>query len=86
MEFQNDAEIKDRGETTIVTASFHSNLTNGGAYDTMWTYDSNTNSYFRKVGGKADVDQETNTQVRAKNVVIQEVGFINTGDDKHTLS
>ena len=78
--FKSDAAISDRGEEKTISAIFHERLDNGGAYDTTWTYDNNTNSYFRKVGGLADVDQETNTQVRAKNVVIQEVDMINTFD------
>ena len=83
--FKNDADISNRGEKTTVNIIFHQRLSNDGYYDTTWIYDENTNSYFRKVGGQADLDQETNTQVRAKNVVIQEVKMIQTGDDKGHL-
>ncbi len=59
----------------MVKTVFHMRLNNGGAYDAIWTYDKDTNSYFRKVGGILDVDQETGTQVSAKNVVIQKVNM-----------
>jgi hypothetical protein len=48
----------------------------------MWTYDPSTNSYFRKIGGQADMDAETNTQVNTKVVIIQEVRMVPSGDDK----
>lgn len=81
-EFKNDSDISSRGDGETVEVTFHTRLNNGGLYDAIWTYDATTNSYFRKVGGQADMDQETSTQVSAKNVVIQEVEMINTGDDK----
>ncbi len=84
-EFKRDANIQDRGEKTVVKTIFHTRLTNGFLYDALWTYDSSTNSYFRKIGGQADMDQETNTQVSAKVVIIQEVKVIQSGDDKGRL-
>lgn len=72
-EFKNDASMDDRGEKTVVKTVFHMRLNNSGAYDTIWTYDRDTNTYLRKIGGKVDIDQETGTQVNAKNVVIQKV-------------
>jgi hypothetical protein len=81
-EFKNDSDISLRGDGETVEVTFHTRLNNGELYDAIWTYDATTNSYFRKVGGQADMDQETSTQVSAKNVVIQEVEMINTGDDK----
>ncbi len=72
-EFKNDADVKERGEKTVVKTVLHMRLNNRGAYDAIWTYDSQTNSYFRKIGGNIDIDQETGTQVSAKNIVIQRV-------------
>lgn len=80
--FKRDAELAGRGEKTVVKTIFHTSLSNGGKYDAIWTYDKDTNRYFRKIGGQADIDQETNTQVSAKNVVIQEVKMNYTGDSK----
>lgn len=81
-QFKRDANIEDRGKKTVVKTVFHKRLNNGGLYDATWTYDPVTNSYFRKVGGKVDIDQESNTQVYAKNVVIQEVKMVSAGDSK----
>ena len=80
--FKADAEISKRGEKTQVKLIFHQRLNNSGLYDVIWTYDKSTNTYLRNVGGQADIDQETNTQVYAKNIVIQEVSMIQSGDDK----
>ncbi|MHC1716436.1 MAG: DUF3048 domain-containing protein [Candidatus Dojkabacteria bacterium] len=80
-QFKRDANIEDRGKKTVVKTVFNARLNNGGLYDAMWTYDATTNSYFRKVGGQADMDQESNTQVYAKNVVIQEVKMVSAGDN-----
>lgn len=79
-EFKNDAEVKDRGTKTVAKTVFHMRLNNHGAYDGIWTYDSQTNSYFRKIGGSIDVDQETGTQVTAKNIVIQRVRMYGSSD------
>lgn len=80
LEFKNDADMKDRGKKTVAKIVFHMRINNGGAYDVIWTYDQDTNTYYRKVGGKADIDQETNTQVTAKNVVIQKVKMSASSD------
>jgi len=72
-EFKNDASMDERGEKTVAKTVFHMRLNNSGAYDTIWTYDRDTNTYLRKIGGKVDIDQETGTQVNAKNIVIQKV-------------
>lgn len=82
LNFKRDASIEDRGTKTVVRTVFHTSLVNNNLYDAMWTYDPSTNSYFRKVGGQADMDTETNTQVNAKVVIIQEVRMISAGDDK----
>jgi len=85
LEFKRDAEPEDRGEKTHIKTAFHTRLANNGMYDSEWTYDSSTNSYLRKVGGKADMDATTNTQISAKTVVIQEVRVVPSGDDKGRL-
>lgn len=85
LEFKRDAAIEERGDKTIVKTVFHTRLTNDNLYDALWTYDPSTNSYFRKVGGQADMDAETNTQVNAKVVIIQEIKVVPSGDDKGRL-
>ncbi len=80
LEFKNDADMADRGKKTVVKTVFHMRINNGGAYDAIWTYDQPTNTYFRKLGGRDDIDQETNTQVNAKNVVIQKVKMSASSD------
>lgn len=72
-EFKNDAKNEERGKKTMVKTVFHMRLNNSGKYDAIWTYDPDTNSYLRKIGGVIDADQETNSQVYAKNVIIQKV-------------
>jgi hypothetical protein len=85
LQFKRDADTEDRGEKTRVKTTFHTRLANNGLYDAEWVYDSSTNSYLRKVGGKADMDATTNTQISAKTVVIQEVKVVPSGDDKGRL-
>jgi len=83
--FKTDAEISKRGEKTQVELTFHTRLINSGLYNVIWTYDQATNTYLRKVGGQADIDQETNTQVYAKSIVVQEISMVQSGDDKGHL-
>lgn len=83
--FKADADISNRGEKTKVELTFHERLINSGLYNVIWTYDPDTNSYLRMVGGQADIDQETKTQVSAKNIVVQEVSMVQSGDDKGHL-
>lgn len=84
-EFKRDADVSERGEKTIVKTVFHTSLVNSGLYDAVWTYDSSTNSYLRRVGNQADMDAETSTQITAKVVVIQEVKIIPSGDSAGRL-
>jgi hypothetical protein len=44
---------------------------NKGDYDVNWKYDKQNNNYLRFNGGKEHTDLEENTQLTAKNVVIQ---------------
>lgn len=80
--FKSDADTEDRGLRSKVEVVHHDQLTNSGYYDTVWTYDSKTNSYLKSTGNQPDIDQETDTQVYAKNVVIQEVEMTPTYDSK----
>ncbi len=80
--FKNDTPIDERGDGYRYDTIFHKALHNGGYYDTTWEYDPSTNSYNRWVGGRVDIDQETNTQVNAKVVVMQETNLIPTYDKK----
>jgi hypothetical protein len=84
-EFKRDANIEERGNRTLVRTTFHTRLSNGGMYDVVWRYDSSTNTYLREIGGQPDMDGETNTQVNAKVVVIQEVRTVPSGDDAGRL-
>lgn len=79
--FKRDATPENRGAKTIVEIAFHTRLDNGGVYDVKWTYDADTNTYLRRIGGQIDIDQETDTQVWAKNIVIQEVETSPAYDD-----
>lgn len=78
--FKSDGNTKDTTEADKVKIVFHQRLNNSGAYDVIWTYDADTNTYLRKVGGEIDIDQETGTQIWAKNIVVQEVETEDAGD------
>jgi len=80
--FKKDAPLDDRGQKTKVKIYFHKRLSNSGAYNSTWTYDIKTNSYYEEIGGKKLIDQETNTQVYTKNLIIQEVEYSPAYDDK----
>jgi len=79
--FKRDAVSEERGKESSIEIVFHTRMNNSGSYDVKWTYDPDTNTYLRRIGGKLDIDQETNTQVWAKNVIIQEVDTSPAYDD-----
>lgn len=79
--FKRDSDVDERGEKTQVSMRFRTDIPNGGLYDAQWTYDLPSNSYLRKIGGQADLDEETGTQVTAKTVIIQEVSVVSAFDD-----
>ncbi len=83
--FKADANTSDRGDKTKAKITFSVEINNGGDYDVVWTYDKASNTYLRQIGGQADVDQETNSQVYAKNIIVQEVSAIQSGDEKAHL-
>lgn len=80
-DFKNDANQDQRGDGYRYEIVFHNRLNNAGLYDATWEYDSTTNSYKRWVGGKVDMDQETNSQVTAKVVIVQETSIYSAGDE-----
>jgi hypothetical protein len=81
-EFKNDAETNERGDGYRYEITFHSRLNNSGSYDTTWQYDSATNSYKRWVGGRIAIDQENNSHVTAKTVIVQETSLTPAYDSK----
>ena len=78
--FKRDALSEDRGGESIINIAFHTRITNGGAYDVKWTYDPDTNTYLRRIGGRIDIDQETGSQVWAKSIILQEVDTSSAND------
>lgn len=80
--FKNDKAIDERGNGYQYDIVFHNRLTNSGNYNVKWEYDSSTNSYNRRVGGRVDIDQETNTQVNFKVVIIQET-YVSASYDEY---
>lgn len=83
--FKRDDPMEERGSKTTVKVQFHTRLVNGGLYDSTWKYQPSTNSYLREIGGKTDKDTETNTQIQAKVIILQEVKVVPSGDDKGRL-
>jgi hypothetical protein len=80
--FKNDADSDERGDGYRYKVVFHNQYNNGGLYDVIWQYEPTTNSYKRWVGGKPHIDQETNTQLTSKVVIVQENVMTPTYDDK----
>jgi hypothetical protein len=80
--FKNDLDQIYREEGKKYEITFHNRLYNAGGYNAIWEYDLTTNSYKRWIGGNPDIDQETNTQVYAKVVVVQETDLTPSYDSK----
>jgi hypothetical protein len=80
LKFKRDAEVKDRGSKSKIVVRHRQDIPNGGLYDSEWTYDSGLNSYLHRIGGQADLDQESGKQVNAKVVVVMEVPMQSAGD------
>ncbi len=68
-QFKSDAPLDNRSESFKAKVSF----SNSDNYAPIWEYNKDTNLYYRSIGGRADIDLETNQQITAKNVIIQEV-------------
>ena len=67
--FKSDASNDERGEKFKAKVS----ISNSDQYNSVWEYNRATNMYLRSIGGIKDIDLETNQQISAKNVIIQEV-------------
>ena len=80
--FKKDAKVEERGSKSKVKITFHERINNGGVYDSVWTYDSKKNIFLKETGGRVHIDQESNTQVYAKNLILQEVEYTPAYDDK----
>lgn len=80
LKFKKDAKTEDRGEKTRVKATFRTDLSQGGIYDSEWVYDSTSNTYLHRIGGQADLDLETGRQVNAKTVIVERVPMQSAGD------
>jgi hypothetical protein len=80
--FKNDEDADKRGDGYRYEIKFHNFYQNYGLYDSIWEYNPSTNSYKRWVGGQPHIDQETNTQITAKVVVVQETEMRSAGDSK----
>ncbi len=80
--FKNDASKDERGNVNEVSVYFHERLSNGGLYDAKWVYDKNTNLFSRYIAGTPDIDLANGQQIQSKVIILQEVNYIATGDDK----
>ncbi|MBN2100823.1 DUF3048 domain-containing protein [Candidatus Dojkabacteria bacterium] len=82
LKFKMDAAPDKRGSFEKVTITFFERLYNGGLYDVTWVYDSQRNVYLRYNGDDKYIDQNSEQQVFAKNVIIQRMDTISTFDSK----
>lgn len=79
--FKRDAPTDQRGTSTTADIVFFGRLNNGGLYDVTWEYDPDTNTYIRFNNDTPYIDENFDTQVYAKNVIIQRVETISSYDD-----
>lgn len=82
LKFKRDANFEQRGKKTKVEITYRTDMLNGGAFNTQWVYDRNTNLYTHRVGGTTDIDLDTKKIITAKNVIIEEVELIDAYDGK----
>lgn len=80
--FKQDAPADQRGQDSTVNLVFFERLNNGGIYDITWKYDRERNVYLRYNNENEYTDAITDTQVYAKNIIIQRVETISSGDYK----
>lgn len=83
--FKKDASADQRGTTTQVDITFFERLPNGGLYDIRWIYDRERNVYLKYNKDNPYLDANTDTQVYAKNVIIQRTETISTFNSKAHL-
>lgn len=75
--FKNDAKEGDRGDVGKINIEFWSNQPQ---YNVIWTYDAGNNTYVRTNGGQPHIDNNTDKQLRAKNVVVLYMRESNAND------
>lgn len=66
--FKKDIEQEGRPISQKIVIDFSSSQ-----FQVIWNYDNITNSYLREMAGSQHIDKSTNKQIKAKNVIIQEV-------------
>ncbi|MBD3280011.1 DUF3048 domain-containing protein [Candidatus Dojkabacteria bacterium] len=69
LKFKFSALEEERGETQNIEIRFTSLATS--SYKAAFDYDPETNTYLRSVGGKADYDALTNSQIAPSNVIVE---------------
>lgn len=72
-QFKPDASLDDRPLTSKAEITFLQSSSND--YSVRWEYDKDTNTYLRYVGGTKHIDKVTGQQLRAKNIVLQQVEY-----------
>lgn len=65
--FKDDAAETDRGTQTTINVNYP------GSYQVTWTYDKTKNIYNRSLAGAPHTMRHSNTQLSAKNIIVQEV-------------
>lgn len=66
--FKKDIEQEGRPASQKVTIDFSSSQ-----FQVVWNYDNVTNTYLREMAGSQHIDKSTGKQIKAKNIIIQEV-------------
>jgi len=65
--FEKDSSLSDRPQKQQIKFGFWEDYPN---FNVVWDYNKKTNFYLRTNGGKPHLDKNTNTQIKAKNVVV----------------
>lgn len=78
LKFKEDSPLDSRGLFQSVDIKFISLSTS--EYTAGFYYDKATNTYPRTIGGKADIDEVTNTQITPKNVIIEWHDYADAND------
>lgn len=81
-QFKQDAPLEDRGNNTGSKIVFFERLNNNGLYDITWKYDADRNGYTRYNNETPYTDTNTESEVYAKNVIIQRLSVISAYDEK----
>ena len=80
--FKRDAPIDQRGSESTANLTFFDRLNNGGLYDVTWRYDRERNVYLRSNYDTPYTDVGTDSQIYAKNIIIQRVETMSAYDEK----